>query len=83
MARVRPKAPDGDGLVVAIDSACVVGPDGAQYDVTAGQRLYSSRPVVKLAPNLFAAADLDDLDLQAARQALLEHAIEVARGPEA
>ena len=79
MARVRPKA-DDERLMIAIDSGCVVGPDGAQYDVTAGQRLYSSRPVVKLAPNLFAAADLDDLDLQAARRALLEHAIEAVGG---
>ena len=82
MARVKPRA-DDERLVIAIDSGCVVGPDGAQYDVKAGTRLYASRPVVRLAPRLFVPADLDDLDLQAARQALLEHAIEVARGPEA
>ena len=79
MARVKPRA-DDERLVIAIDSGCVVGPDGAQYDVTAGMRLYSSRPAVKAAPRLFASADLDDLDLQAARQALLERAIEAVGG---
>ena len=79
MARVRPKA-DDERLMVAIDSGCIVGPDGTQHDVQAGMRLYSSRPVVRLAPRLFAPADLDDIDLQAARQALLERAIEAVGG---
>ena len=74
MPRIAKRDTDGDRLMVAIDSACIVAPDGTQHDITAGMRLYASRPAVKAAPRLWVSADLDDLDLRAARMALLEEA---------
>jgi hypothetical protein len=73
MPRVAAK-PKDDELVVAVDSACVVGPDGSQHDVYAGMRLRRSHPAVLACPRIFAPADSSDDELAAARRQLLEEA---------
>jgi hypothetical protein len=71
MPRVNGKRAD-DPIVVALDDACLIDSDGAEYNIRAGMRLHSSRPAVRIAPHLFADwLQSDDQDLAEARTKLL------------
>ena len=57
-------------------------PDGPRVSGCFRERFRASHPVVAHAPSWFLPGDAADDEIEEAQRALVEHAIEVARGAE-